>query len=112
MKPIVTDAQAATMRARADAATPGPWHTYPDLPTLVEQSPNKTVAGCSNDGLGKRGTADAQFIAASRTDIPSLLDTRQQLVEALRHTLNHYSFNKAECNECAEAQALVDRMGK
>jgi len=105
MSDQLTDEQLAAIRERADAATPGPWKVTwdgendPDgawsaeWPWLIRQDiyPGKSVANLAEV---EASTEDAEFIAASREDIPALLahiDTltteRNALVDVImRHT--------------------------
>ena len=79
-EPLIA-AELAAMRARADAATPGPWRAShrnvgctPDMDEVaglgleIEGPPEAW-----NRGQFARG-ADAVFIAAAREDVPRLLD--------------------------------------
>lgn len=86
----MTPEQRAEIRARADAATDGPWRQtrWADQSTAGRDciaSTNgyeiiRVARACLRD-------ADAAFIAAARTDIPDLLDDIERLeaeVERLR----------------------------
>jgi hypothetical protein len=76
----------AAIRARAEAATPGPWRCYrgklrPQFPTniieILGPEGKAVVAWTGFDGVytPKRETnANGLFIAHARTDIPALLD--------------------------------------
>lgn len=57
------------IRARCEAATPGPWNVKEER----FFTSNVIVASENDVCLGPSGP-DAEFIAASRTDIPALLD--------------------------------------
>ena len=61
------------IRARADAATPGPWWSFFD-------GDDYGICGGENSVAYDVGHKNAQFIAAARTDIPALCDE----VDALR----------------------------
>lgn len=67
--PVAPDLTA--IRARAEAATPGPWTTWVD-------GHNNHSGVCTDDGeVGISDDvegADAEFIAHARTDVPALLD--------------------------------------
>ena len=76
------------IRARADAATPGPWWAW-DRGTFVgfeiavgapakDGRPVDRLPDAMRTDIGCR--EDAEFIAAARTDVPALLDE----IEALR----------------------------
>lgn len=56
----------AAIRARADAATPGPWDPGIVYGTVIRRQGGTPVAST-------RGQADAELIAHARTDIPGLL---------------------------------------
>lgn len=81
------------IEARANAATPGPWEVKPydgwhkesdneinsfvgpDATTIIEQ------LGCDCCDVGLEVTpADAEFIAAARTDVPALLDALEKVL--------------------------------
>lgn len=79
--------QLDAIRARADAATPGPWEFDEDLVTLHERGPyawSKIVLTWGDPtgdrdpdwewGLYAPDGNDAEFIAHARTDIPALLE--------------------------------------
>lgn len=64
------------IRARAEAATPGPWRWRDDgYDSVVLDRSDDYVGGCPDCGV-RAGfdESDAEFIAAARTDIPALLD--------------------------------------
>lgn len=82
----MTPEQLATIQARADAATEGPWfREYSDVVT-AHPDPRDVEDG-SDDPRGARvcrraahidkrdrqGIADAEFIAHARTDVPALV---------------------------------------
>ena len=75
----------ALIRARADAATGGPWKTWAMqvLADPVGDSNLDTaihVAGTSyRNAQGRPRTNDADFIAAARTDVPDLLAEIERL---------------------------------
>ena len=73
----MTNIDIDAIRARANAAADGPWRTGTEMFRLrvthsavprcfVENAAGQRVATCSE--------ADAEFIAAARTDVPALLD--------------------------------------
>lgn len=82
MKPVDVEA----IRARANAATAGPWEAYLD-PEVERYDP----AVCANGRVVARLEAetewdDVQFIAHARQDIPAMLEE----IEALRREAEHH----------------------
>ena len=88
----LSDEEIAEIKARHEAATPGPWtgkiepQRYPecddaDLPGIVRMSSGVEIA-CIDERYedGQDYEADTSFIAHARTDIPHLL----QEVDALK----------------------------
>ncbi|MFJ5071676.1 hypothetical protein ACIQC7_35200 [Kitasatospora sp. NPDC088556] len=62
------------IQARADAATPGPWHVVADQQDLNRWVTDETGALAFSFGyLGNRTEGDARFVAAARTDVEQLL---------------------------------------
>lgn len=76
----MTGVDVAAIRARADAATEGPWVLFrPDSAyTEVWVPRDNATLNLRNGQIEKR---DAEFIAHARTDVPALLD---RLAEAER----------------------------
>ncbi|GAA2485103.1 hypothetical protein GCM10010406_21700 [Streptomyces thermolineatus] len=76
-------------RARAEAATPGPWGTYRDLngAYTIQARVRTTAHGMVTDGAvaeiladsDDQGYSDAQFIAEAREDVPFLLAEVERL---------------------------------
>lgn len=103
----MTDAEAAAIAARAEAATPGPW-TLPefykpgdtDAWTWAEiRSGEEHVTGnfdYENGGVIKE--ADAHFIAHARADIPALLAERAALREIVRMVVRAVDETKGGLN--------------
>lgn len=89
-------ARLAEIRARADAATDGPWDYGDQSATIHAPSDDyKQVAHfMSEPGAGMEWDMDqvranAQFAAAARSDVPFLLDAiaaRDTEIESLRHS--------------------------
>ena len=84
----MTDEQLAAIRARADAATPGPWKAfknYDDYNTIRPESAQdcEHIFNCEMYGGTPPGDADAEFIASARKDIPALLDEIERLKQKL-----------------------------
>lgn len=77
------------IRARAEAATQGPWHRVgtsidANVPLSDDGPPTtrwNTTVVCSVGawGSGRPIEADAEFIAHARTDVPALLDRLDQI---------------------------------
>lgn len=88
----LTDAEIAAIRERAELATRGPWladtaghleiySQHEDEPSLIfvfDWVPDK---GIETDGYGhlQEMHPDLEFIAHSRTDIPALLETIEEM---------------------------------
>ncbi|HEV2237182.1 MAG TPA: hypothetical protein VGR57_11020 [Ktedonobacterales bacterium] len=84
---ILSKAELAAIRARAEQATPGPWHHGADGGIVAEGS---AAAIARRDAGGT--AADADFIAAARTDIPRLLAglaTYHEIVAQLAYYPNY-----------------------
>jgi hypothetical protein len=64
----------AAIKARADAATPGPWAI--DFGSVVASDGEDFVTPCYPD---ERGQLDADFIAHAREDVPALLARVREL---------------------------------
>jgi hypothetical protein len=80
----MTPAELAEIRARAEAATPGPWVRYSrdfrDARSHSVVGPGHAVRAFT--GYGPRGgtaQTDAEFIAHARTDVPALLAEVERL---------------------------------
>jgi hypothetical protein len=85
----LTSAQIAEIKARTEAATPGPWHfeQYEPFPGDVAFEVVDTEMITVADNVLQR---DVSFFAHSRTDIPALLAE----VERLRAALEFYADEK------------------
>jgi hypothetical protein len=75
---VVNKIDLAAIKARADAATPGPWKArteYPQTVTSPTYGPDSSDedAWVISTSLTHRPDADAEFIAHARTDVPALL---------------------------------------
>lgn len=71
----------ASIRARADAATAGPWEVIDCTPCrergrldVIVWGRNETVPVAAWADEDSYDAADSEFIAAARTDVPFLLD--------------------------------------
>lgn len=77
----LTDERLAEIRARADAATEGPWAA--DHTEIYGLHRGIWIAECSREEWGE-GDVDGAFIAHARTDVPDLLAEVDRL-RALHH---------------------------
>lgn len=77
----------AAIRARAQAATPGPWVRQEWPPTQIDVADGVLIYDDNN-----LKDADAAFIAHARQDIPALCDR----VEALERMLSHTGILRAQ----------------
>jgi hypothetical protein len=79
--PKLTQEQLATIRQRAENATPGTWFTMHKTDICIEEPPGS----CEIDSIAYADRElDANFIAHARTDIPALLEHIAEL-EAENH---------------------------
>lgn len=104
------------IKARCEAATPGPWQDCRDYAAMVLSEDEQqricdirgwghltAVLGLSEDAAYERQLADAEFIAHTREDIPYLLglvDSRAAEIAELRGRLDEETSRRyqAECN--------------
>lgn len=101
------------MRARADAATAGPWCTDGwEIYQGTEYYAGATWIGetCDRNDVSK-SEADAAFAAAARTDVPALLDLLDQALRILRqhqdwHARDAIRMSELEANASAEVPRL------
>ena len=61
------------IQARADAATEGPWISVRHDLTLYVEAESRELNPINVGYVGNRPEPDAEFIAAARTDVPTLL---------------------------------------
>ena len=83
---MLTDERIAEIRARVEAATPGPWEVddkYSDQFVVCELDEYVAVSASTDADIGLDGRADAEFIAHARQDVPDLLDERDVLIQRL-----------------------------
>jgi hypothetical protein len=88
----VTDLDLEAIKARAEAAGPGPWYSAPDLPPRSHLHAVCRGAGASTDGLivgTTMSAAEADFIAHAREDVPALAAEVARLREALERIASH-----------------------
>ena len=106
------------IRQRADAATDGPWEadgtevsqhwSRPQPWETVASSEVACMAYCyGGSARGIEREADAEFIAASRTDVPCLvaaltavLDAQEVIVQGIGHEV--YAAGSIDPEECTE----------
>jgi DNA-binding transcriptional MerR regulator len=83
----VTHEQLDAIRARVDAATPGPWEPSSDTLTWIHvEAHGLTVAECrtylNRQHTDEQNDANAAFIASAREDVPALLAEVERLRDA------------------------------
>lgn len=110
---MITPARLAEISARANAATPGPWH-YTDSGGINGVEDDKKLLFWSvpkdfmQDGDGTHATwRDTDFIANARTDIPDLVAE----IRRLRGALEEIAEMDAHCAEAmsgAVAKAALE----
>jgi hypothetical protein len=97
------------IRARCEAATPGPWNAIDKGNTVPSYAIRHFAVGekCVNVASGiSTKTGDADFIANARTDVPDLLAEVEKLREQLEHAdlvLDAYKQDRDEWRRRAEA---------
>jgi hypothetical protein len=112
----MSDAELAAIRERCEAATEGPWRRITlDIPwNDVVTDDQQTVVANSWDICEiatrerivepkwtlQHDIADAEFIAAARTDVPALLDEVDRLRGLLRDAYEHLDTHSAGCRLC------------
>lgn len=98
------------IEARANAATEGPWEWEGEAKAEWEEGANSLVPsrrpddpvlygyGYDASGIEVKSPADAEFIAASRTDVPAL-------AAVARYALSQHSKDEDhnECGHCADS---------
>ena len=81
----------ARIRAQADAALEGPWEAKSETPTMSGAVWNLRIVGKPGIRMNvtewQHGMESAEFIAASRTDVPWLLDQVELRDKALEAVL-------------------------
>lgn len=95
----LSDARMVGIRARAEAATDGPWGVSDEVPTFVVTCLDGE--GTITDYLDE---ADAEFIAHARTDVPALL------AEVDRQAAEIDRLRKAVKGERVRAEARRDAL--
>jgi len=79
----MTSLRLQEIRARAEAATPGPWTENPNWPGCIH-GPNGENVASDGDFSGVHDANDSDFVANARTDIPDLLDEIDRLQALLK----------------------------
>lgn len=98
--------QLEEIRARAEAATEGPWFTggagrWPSLkPHELIVSPKYPLMEFEDT---EQGRADAKFVAAARTDVPALLDEIDRQMSTLHAVLMGAAEDYRQCIVAARA---------
>lgn len=93
---MISEEELDEMRARCDAATPGPWHTYQEELSKAAGIENNYAGhicgGCEYEGYF--AGPDADFVAHARTDLPRCIKEIQALKavqDALTETCDRYA---------------------
>lgn len=105
MKPVQSDIDLAPIRARAEAATAGPWVSSMTLLGGEPDCNRRTVMSLRNEPVATlnpnmqtwtaRHSADLDFIIHARQDIPVLLDEIARL-QAVEHRAKQMQEAEAE----------------
>lgn len=96
------------IKARCDAATEGPWKLDSKMDIIGPFTKARCLLFSANTDQ------DAAFVAASRTDLPALVEW----VERAKEKIEDYcdmcgctdALNKAPCLECREAEKLLGQL--
>ena len=93
----------ARIRERADAATDGPWMGVCDSDGYLGR-----VIGPDGFGIAEdfRDDADAEFIAAARTDVPRLVDALEKVLELHKDDGFDWGHGRSFCAECQQGDGL------
>ena len=103
----MTREQLDAIRARVEAATPGPWEPSSDTLTWIHvEAHGLTVAECrtylNRQHTDKQNDANAAFIASAREDVPALL------AEVERLTAERDAIAKTAVQEWKDASGYDD----
>ena len=105
---MTIDTRLAEIRARVEAATEGPWEAFGT--TVGAFTGPGDCGGCSGllspehepscywSEIAGASEPDAEFIAASRTDLPALLAA----VEAVMALHQPNPYDESECDHCVD----------
>src|SRR5260221_557868 len=107
----ITSVDLLAIKLRAEAATPEPWVVEFDSTAhkrIYAPGRDRTIADIEYWG-DEIEVADRTFIAHAREDVPQLLATIVQLLEALE-PFAHEEFYKVESRDWTQARAIYDRL--
>lgn len=97
----MTDEQLAAIRDRCEAATEGPWEKITERPGGRLWQNIRVVAFDGKYTIcGDTVIADAEFIAAARTDVPALLDEIERMRGLLGEAYEELDTHSAGCRLC------------
>lgn len=87
---MITDERLKEIKARAEAATPGPWNSWAvvdGIPHNHVASPTEEIAELDNGEYIENPNmdADAKFIAHARQDVPDLIAEVERLEAKLKN---------------------------
>jgi hypothetical protein len=105
----LTNEELAAIRERAEKATPGDWAYYENDNVVVTLHPDYQYAMEIAEEIGTG--FDAEFIAASRTDVPKLLDYIAELeaeVKWLREGLSSIAEDYHAYDSPAQLAGVAD----
>jgi hypothetical protein len=103
----ITAEELAAIKARADAATDGPWTCEPGGDESDVYSEASVPLGCSRTCvLIDARLRDSEFIAAARTDVPRLVAE----VERLRAWIDHVGLFAAGRSRVLYCDQIVDML--
>lgn len=101
------------IETRANAATDGPWCTDSwEIYQGTEYEPGMSLwigETCRGTGSLEQDRADAEFVAAARTDVPALVAEVRRLraaLEQIRHL--HKDSPMGPCPVCIDADAIAE----
>lgn len=105
MSEQLTDEQLTEIKARAEAATLGPWRAESvDCCVISEALGDDDEGGCWVADFGCAFPDDGEFIAHAREDIPALLTEVERLRYAVKTLLGHIDGLRAARGERAKGE--------
>jgi hypothetical protein len=111
VSPALPREERDAIRARAEAATPGPWDWYGYGETgrtlYLDNSPYHDLNVLKTTDDWPPTDADAEFIAHARSDVPALLDAldaAEAEIERLRAT---YGLDRDDKHPCIRVEAYL-----